>query len=730
MNENISKVTKYIKRFAVYIIVTLIVLSATGNIKAINLDKNSPDGLITFKNLKSDYEGKINGLVSTPIKAKRGTIYDSKGRIIAYDAPVYDIYFVVGAKDSKGQLSTTENIKNVQQMSKDIATIINVNAADLETKLTSVNEGIYQVEIGKEGKNLTPEQKDKISALKYQGVGFTEKNIRKYPNNNFASHIIGYAKEKEVTDENNVTKLETHGELGLEQQYDEILTGVDGSITATYINNKIAPGTAENVVEAKNGKDIYLTIDMELQLITEQVMNELQNEQNPDWAQAIIMNPNTGEIVAATSSPTFNLNTRNDIKNYTTPLYSSPYEPGSTFKTFTWAAAIENNSYQGDKRYQTGSIQVDDTQIKDHNEGKGWGIISYDQGFKVSSNTGAVGLTQSSLGYDKLKSKIDDLKFGKPLNEQFTNQASGSIQYNVNVEKANVTFGQGILVNGFQMMRASSAVYNNSGRLVEPRIVRQIGENATSTVQSEEVVFSAGTRAKIKDLARVTVEDDSDGFAFGKDYKTEGYTVYGKTGTGQQIDQATKKYDFSSKNFVYSFLGYIPNEKQDLVFYIAVKGPKAGYSHAVQGKYYQRITKSVLTNVGVNDQKNGSAGKNEVFNIDSYINQDAQKAKADLEKLGSNYEIQGSGNQIIAQYPEKGQTVSKGEKVVLIASSDKLVAPNFAGMEIKQINSLCLQLNIKCSTEGEGFAYEQSIQSNYEINQESDIINIKLRNEG
>src|SRR5699024_1422077 len=235
---------------------------------------------------------------------------------------------------------------------------------------------------------------EKIRDEDIPGIYFSEDAIRYYPNGTFASHIIGFARPDE--DGKNIV-----GEAGMEQEKNDLLTGEDGYIryNRDKYNEKLL-NTKEETKEEKDGKDIHLTLNQKIQTLLEDVVSQVDAEYNPKRITAVMMDPQTGEIIALTNRPSYNPNKPEDVENWYNDVISTPVEPGSTMKVFTWASAIEEGVYDGDDTFKSGSYSINDkvAKINDHNNGEGWGEISYDEGFRRSSNVAA-----SKLVWEKIK---------------------------------------------------------------------------------------------------------------------------------------------------------------------------------------------------------------------------------------------------------------------------------------------------------------------------------------
>ena len=285
-------------------------------------------------------------IVKTSIPASRGTIYDVNGDVLAQNVSSYTLIAYLDPERSKNQ-KKLYHVEDKVTTAEKLSTVIDMKKEDILDILNQ--EGLYQVEFGYAGKNLTEMEKEKIEALSLPGIDFIEDEKRYYPNGDFASYTIGYAKKNE---DGIIT-----GELGIEALLDSALKGVNGEITYQKDRDgrKIA-GTKELKVDAKNGDDIYLTIDSNIELFVEQALRENFGKYPSEWAVAVVADAKTGKILAASQRPSYDPNILN-IKNYMDITVSTPYEPGSIMKIYTYMAAMEKGTYDGSATYESGSIE-------------------------------------------------------------------------------------------------------------------------------------------------------------------------------------------------------------------------------------------------------------------------------------------------------------------------------------------------------------------------------------
>src|SRR5690625_4752897 len=323
------------------------------------------------------------------LDAERGKIFDNNEMTLAYDHDTFRLYAIVDesySTDSNEPL----HVKDPEETAKALAPLIDEEESFILQRLKEgINNGKFQVEFGNAGKELTQTERDEIASLELPGINFEEESIRHYPNGMFASHILGFARKQ---DDNEDAENEIVGITGIEKEMDELLKGEDGYISfqRDYYNQKLLD-PEEIIKKPVNNHYIHLTIDQKIQTLLEDVISDVEEEYNPERITTIVMNAKTGEVVAMSNRPSYNPNNPSDVQNWYNDVISTPVEPGSTVKMFTWAAAIDAGVYVGDEKYKSGRYQVNERMesINNHNGRKGWGSITFDEGFQRSSNVAA-----------------------------------------------------------------------------------------------------------------------------------------------------------------------------------------------------------------------------------------------------------------------------------------------------------------------------------------------------
>ena len=640
------------------------------------------------------------------IEASRGTIYDINNDVLATNVRSYTVIAYLDESRTSDE-ANPRHVVDKETTAEKLSPLINMTPKQILKLLNTKN--VYQVELGPGGRNITELIKEEIEALDLPGIDFIKSTKREYPNGDFASYIIGYAKKN---DEGSIV-----GELGIEGKYNNELTGTNGKT----IYQKDAYGyrianTPEVTEEAKNGYDIYLTLDSNIQLYLENAIKEIENF-NIDWATLTIADAKTGAIVGSTSSPSYNPNILN-ITDYNNPLVSYTYEPGSTMKIYSFMAAIEEGLYKGDELYQSGSIQVSDYNISDWNK-EGWGKITYDKGFTYSSNVAAVLLSQK-LGKEKLLDYYKKFGFGTKTGIELSNEYDGKIKFNYESELASASYGQGITTTPIQNIQALTSLSNN-GTILKPYIISKIVDNEGNVVYEGKrteltKVVSSSTIKKMMDLMDETVNSE-DTAVTGYRYHTDKLTLIGKTGTANYTQNG--KYVSGQYSTIRSFAGLFPKDDPKYIIYVSVKKFQGASSSL--GNIIKKMVESVVTYKNLSD-KDSNVDESKVINIASYINQGKNETVKLLEKYGLCPIVIGDGEYIINQYPSINSFVLYGSKVFLVTNGNNITMPNVIGWTHNEINTFAKLIKINYNIDGYGKVINTNIPEGSIIDLNSDLL--------
>ncbi len=644
------------------------------------------------------------------IKANRGDIISSDGEILAQ---TINSYTVVAYLDS----SRTKNDENPQHViNKDLTAekLSEILGMSKEYILGLLNQDVYQVELGPNGRGITEITKKKIEALGLPGIGFIDSYKRYYPMSNFASYIIGFAQTDEVGNIN--------GKMGIEQYYNDELEGEDGyTIYQKDAYGYSMPNTKSITVPSKDGSDIYLTIDSKIQLFVENSVKAIEQGGNLDWFVFEVMDAKTGAIVASSSSPNFNNNTLN-IKSYLDPLVSYAYEPGSTMKIFSFLAAMENNVYKGDELYKSGQIKVDEYIISDSNN-VGWGNITYDDGFARSSNVAATNLAMK-MGKEKLYNYYASLGFGRQTGITLPGEYSGTIDFNYLSEIATASFGQGITTTPIQNLQALTIIANN-GIEVQPYIVDKIVNSKTGEVEYQHERKELGRKASpenIEKIKKLMLDVVDKGYTDARHYKSDVVKVFGKTGTAEVVT-ADGKYGRGNYDSTRSFVAIFPYEDPQYVIYISARRYTGNYVTIASN--VKQVIEEIAKYKNINELAE-EIDSSKIITMDNYISNDMETVVEKLKLHKLNVIVLGSGKYIINQYPLKGNKVVSGSKVFLVSSNNDYVMPDITGWSNNEVITLFKLMNIKYNLDGIGKVIKYSIPAGTPLNSDS-YIEVTLR---
>ena len=647
----------------------------------------------------------------TVLKAKRGSIYDRDGNTLALNVYSYTVIAYLSPSRTTNP-EKPEHVVDPVKTAEALSPILNMSYEDLYSLLTL--EGRYQVELGPGGRGITELKKEEIVKLNLPGIDFIESSKRFYPNGDFASYIVGYAKPNEHDIDG---KKETiiDGELGIESKYDEMLKGSDGYLKYQQdAKGYQIPETKEERIDAKDGSNIYLTIDSGIQRFLEETMDSVESKFKYEWFQIHIMDAKTGDIVASASSPSYDPNIR-DLVNYENNLTAIVIEPGSVMKTFTYMCAIEKGTYKGDKTFESGNIVVGDTYIEDWNV-RGWGTITYDYGFEQSSNVGITNmlLTDKFIDEYDLKDCLLKYGFGNPTGIEL-NEAAGKLDFYYPIEIATAGFGQGIYVTPIQILQGYSIIANN-GKMLKPHIISKIVDPSTGKViyerkvEESDTILSEKTVSKMKDMM-YNVVNTEDGSGAGYSTLDYGINLIGKTGTAQIYENGR----YLSNQYIRSFAGMFPKDNPRYVIYAALKKVDPDGNAAITSSVREIVRKiSKYFNISENVTVPS-------YTIPSYVSRSVSGVSKALNELHLKPIVIGDGEYVISQSPDKGNIVLEGEKVFLLTNGTNYTMPNMIGWSRSDVLNYFNLVGVKVNINGDGFVKSQSVKKNTSINKDMEV---------
>jgi penicillin-binding protein 2B len=596
-------------------------------------------------------------------------------------------------------------VKDAKKTAKELANVIDMEESEIYSILTKDQ---FQVEFGKAGRDISHQTKQEIEALKLPGITFRNDSKRFYPNGIFASHLVGYADRVDEKD-NTYSYV---GKMGIEEQLNEQLTGKNGKINFdSDLWGYLLPDGEEKIIPAQNGNDVYLTLDTKIQTFLEDAMNKVVLEYEPKKIIAIVADPKTGQILAMGQRPSFHPKTKVGIEeSWHNEAIETSFEPGSTMKVFTLAAAIEENVFNANDIYQSGSYKVTakDKAIHDHNI-VGWGPITYLEGVQRSSNVAFAKIANEKLGFEKFREYLTAFGLDRPTGIDLPNETTSKIQYTYPIEKITTAFGQGTAITPIQQVQAATAIANG-GKMMKPYVVSKIVNPDTEEVIHEttpEVVnnpISEETAKEVLDILETIVSNEETGTA--TRYQIDGYSVAGKTGTANI--PGPKGYLTGPDNYIFSFLGMAPKEDPKLIVYIAVQQPKVDYygDGAIPvANIFNPVMKNSLQylNIQPSTQEQSSNTK-----LENYIGQTVEETQNTLTKLGLKTVVLGNGLKVAGHLPSEGSVILEGEKVI-IQTEGELKIPDMYGWSLRDVMKVANLTGLKLNSTGSGYVMKQNI---------------------
>jgi penicillin-binding protein 2B len=628
------------------------------------------------------------------IEGERGNIVDRNGEVLAEEIPSYTIVAVLDER-------LDSYVDDPRAAAEALSPVLGADVDYLEAQLSRDS---VQVELGAAAKNLSYETKEEVENLEIPGITFREDPRRYYPKQTFASHILGYT-ERDMSE----------ARMGLEQSLDSYLAGEAGSIQFQRDGRgRQLPQDEEIIQEPEHGEDVMLTIDSRIQTAMEQTMNQADELYEPERMMAVVANAKTGEILGMSNRPSFNPNEYEEIENYTNYNISSRFEPGSTMKIFTLAAAVEEGVYNGEAEFESGTYQVTDRTIRDHNDGEGWGEISFNEGVQRSSNVAFSKIAMEILGPDRLYEYIDKFGFREPTGIDLPNEVNGGeIAETYSIDAATTAFGQATSISPMQQVKAATAIANN-GKMMKPYVVSEIIDSDTGeTIEKKEPQIdgepiSEATAMEVREILETVVSQEE---GTGQMYAVEGFNVAGKTGTAQIPEEDGSGYQSGHGKNIYSFIGMAPADDPEVIVYVAVDRPELElneYGNQPVSLIFRQVMEQSLQYLNIPaetpaDSTDDTSGGYEIPDLTSGT---SAQAVSELEESGMNTTVLGSGTEVQAQSHAPGTSLAPGERVIL-KTSGEIHMPDIEGWSLRSIQQLAAVLDVSLDHEGVGFVSSQ-----------------------
>lgn len=676
----------------------------------------------------SKYEGMANNyhFGTMTLSANRGAIYDANGTALAWSATVYNIYIdptlyreemksIEDANDKKKSAAeeeneTADNLVDVDQLKTSITNFLSekLGLKTEEVEASFEKDGRYYVLQTQVEKNVTDEITAYFEKLNLSFIGTEATTRRYYPQNELAAAVIGF------------TNGDGDGQYGLEYQYDDYLSGVDGRvISAQAANGEEMPYRYSTTYDAEDGDSLYLTLDTTIQYYLEKSLAEMVEKfEVKERACGVIMNPKTGAVYAMATYPTFDLNNPSEIYDAKTAQelaalpeseYSTAYAtaretqwknkviseisyPGSTFKIVTMADAFEENliNMETDSFYCSGQVQVADATIRCSNTA-GHGAQTFTQALTNSCNPAFIEIGQR-IGIDKFSYYFEGFGLAEKTGIDLPGEA---VSYSVTgddmtiVDLASAAYGQCNKVTAMELVTAYSAAING-GYMVTPHVVDHVVDsNGNIVLQNETEVKRQIVSEETSDIVREQLEAVVNNNPSHNAY-IQGYRIGGKSGTAEKLDTSTA----DDRQHVASYCCFAPADDPEVIMLIMADEPNMEigyYGSQVVVPYARDIMEEILPAMGFYPEYSDGEDTDSTVTVPYLQSADITSAESTLAQLGLTYEVVGDGTTVASQSPSTGTSVTKGGKVILYTevggnSGDTIEVPNLVGMTAAEVN--------------------------------------------
>lgn len=503
------------------------------------------------------------------LHAKRGTIYDRNGNVLATSV------------ECKNVICNPTEIDDASALSELLARDLGGNASDYTASLTA--QGQYSVIKKRVDLSSADELKGDLEKAGYTGVYFEENTKRVYPNGSVAGQVLGY-----VGDDGN-------GLSGLEYYYDKILSGTDGVVqTATGTDGKPIAGASTTIQEATDGQDIVISIDLDIQKMAEEKIAQATSDYNAESGSVMVTDPSTGEILAACSTPLMDPTDASSVTSDSMKLRltGDSYEPGSIFKVLTMAVGIESGKVTPESTFTVPpKVQLGDDLVGDDDERDYTMDMSCTEILRRSSNTGTA-LVAQAIGAETFSAGIEKFGIGSKTGIDFPGEQAGIVATGDDVAGANLgfmSFGQGLAFPMVQVVRAVGAIANDGTMNVPHFLVQKAGDTVDWSSKGNKTVSKA-TCDKVTDMMRIVISEGT-----GTAAQVTGYDIAGKTGTGEQ---ASAEGGYESGKYVSSLVGFANADDPKVLVYVGLNGtPHLAASSAAP--VFSAIMSEALDEMGV-----------------------------------------------------------------------------------------------------------------------------------
>jgi cell division protein FtsI (penicillin-binding protein 3) len=604
------------------------------------------------------------------IAPKRGTLFDRQGNALAMSVAVDSVFAV------------PVEIPDRELVARMLAPVLGIERDELLAKFKTFRSFCWVK------RKVSAEEAKRVRALNLKGVYFQKEMKRFYPKAELAAHVLGHV------------GIDEDGLAGLEFGMNEQIQGQPGKVLLATDARRQSFRSSE--YPGQPGRDVVLTIDSTIQYIAEKALAQAVGRWNAEGGSVVIQDPKTGEILAMANQPTFDPNHFNRSRPETriNRAIHWVYEPGSTFKLVTVAAALEENLTRPSEVIycQKGSIVLAGHRINDH---KSFGDLTVRQVVMNSSNVGAIKLALR-LGEERLYRYVRNFGFGTPTGVGLPGEERGLLRPPLRwsgITIGEMAIGHEIGVTALQLVSAYSAIANG-GVLHQPRIVREVrnGDQRTATPRSQgRRILSKATAIQMRNIFSSVIEEGS-----GKRARLAGYSAAGKTGTAQKVgDSGT----YSKSHFMSSFVGFAPAEDPAVTILVVIDTPVGAHRGSeVAAPVFRAIAEQTLGYLNV-PQDNPSRWLQAASSAPAGPPPDDEDGWAGFPPLVS--EWSGAATSPLRKVSLSRPSLREFRETVVLDDSPGVTIPSFSGMGLREVAEQCQRLGLELSVQGSGLAVEQ-----------------------
>ncbi|HEV8384911.1 MAG TPA: penicillin-binding transpeptidase domain-containing protein [Candidatus Acidoferrales bacterium] len=605
------------------------------------------------------------------ISPKRGVLYDRNLRELAMSISVDSLFAV------------PSEIADPPMVARLLSGVLRTSADDIETKMRGSRSFVWLA------RKLPPDMVQRIESLNLRGIYFQKESRRFYPKRELAAHVLGYV------------DVDEKGLAGIEYEFDKQVRPRPGKLMILADARRRWYDRSEQAADA--GESVALTLDEKIQYIAEKELAAAIEKTRAQAGSIVVQDPNTGELLAAANFPTFNPNAPGEspAESHMNRAIAATYEPGSTFKIVTVAAALEEGITRPEEVLdcQMGAIYINGHRIRDH---KPFGLLTVSEIVAKSSDVGAIKLGLR-LGAPKLYDYIRAFGFGQPTGIELPGETRGLLKRAESWTAASVgaiSMGQEVGVTSVQLITAFSAIANG-GVLNRPRIVRELRRGPQTIPVSGALpsrVISPKTAATLRRMFEGVILEGT-----GNRARLDGYTAAGKTGTAQKLDPNTGTY--SRTQFIASFVGFAPVNTPAITVLVTLDSPMGGYHGGdVAAPVFKRVAEQVLAYLDV---------PHDVPLMPSQIltaKRNESQPRPDVSDFDpSQMETAGAPSALPVFPPEPvAQPAWNVAPTVALAEGEGVLVPRLAGLTVRSVTEQCLKLGLNPVLIGTGVALEQN----------------------